>query len=165
MSDIYALVFYSKKRNKQRYYVRIDRHRLHYASKAKPIYYTSLPVFIGHYVSTKFSTWTPLSQSPLRTQSSDCPSYASNVLVISFIGKKIVAFSPVRAISIRGSKWPAMISSPLFQPCLSHSFHCSRAKRSAAHPSSAFIAVWSLTLLEGWYFPYFMEPLEKWNIM
>lgn len=54
------------------------------ASLAKPVLY-SLPVFMDHYARTEFSIQTPSSPSLLETQSSDYYSYASSVLVTSFI--------------------------------------------------------------------------------
>lgn len=117
-----------------------------YASKACLLHqFTSISRPLHSYKIFHLDPFVPV---PLETQSPDYSSYTSNVLVTSFAGKVLVTSSLVRAVSVRGSECPDMMSSLLFLPWvyLSHGFHCTKARRSAALPSSASAAVWSLTV-------------------
>lgn len=64
--------------------LRIVCHGLRLCQQSKASSCHSLPVFIGHYIHTKFPTWTLLSWSPVKTQSSDCSSHIGNVLCYLF---------------------------------------------------------------------------------
>lgn len=78
-------------------------YRLCYASKAKLVHYTRLLVFIDYYVCTKFFPLTPLSWSPLKTQSSHYSFYASSVLCYLFCQSRVTrldAFTSVFALSL-----------------------------------------------------------------